>query len=427
MEQSNEYTLEEFENNKTFLDGAFTKNRELATAEDAKNLGLLPGDERGIVIHDRMENLVMFSVKKNYMTEMKLNLTDHKTKQLVAGRLSAVRGWIQDTLTEELIVKSFNEEIVIYLSVEQFKNSQFAKRDYELYKYLEGHTVRLFNHKGEWMFSSNRKIDCKKSKIPEIDKEIIELFNACSPNFDYAKLDSKLVYIFHIVHQLNQITNPEKLNRPMLYHLLTMNKRDIVQVEKFDFCEYLTPLTHQEAVDDLTIGRPVILRKNLEVVQIIPKHMEKLFNVRGHLTSDPMKSPELLYLALPIDDRPLLTQIIAYHLKDQVKPEFMESNLSRQAINLANVCTAILKDVIERNTHFAVTADLMRLTKTVRATMPFVYEDVHKLYVDAILKKFHTNGEGEFMYSCLKGMRSYQKRHEKRDMKAVNDAGHLIH
>ena len=95
------------------------------------------------------------------------------------------------------------------------KNKLYVEKSYE------GTLIRMYYYEGRWMYSTKKCINASKSKWIS-DKNFVQLFHECIPNFDIENILNKdHCYSFIIIHPENKII--VNYNEPILYHISTRN------------------------------------------------------------------------------------------------------------------------------------------------------------------------------------------------------------
>lgn len=475
------FDISKFESEKTILPGTFCKKGEAATLKDALSLGLKNGDEKGIFITDRIGNLALFNVRHDLYKAMNIgvDIANNPETQEIVRRLSNVRGWIQDISTGRLIARSFTEDSIFSCGADTFRNINWTK-DYEFMPIIEGITVRIFHYNSKWYVSTHKKIDCfaSKSIIPDINLSIEDMFNSAIPLNAVKTMASKLsnpniagtennggndnIYIFQIVHPMNQIMNQEKIETPVAYHLATIkrvfdspcNTFKIIEngtINTVDYsdqhniplfpamCKIIKNYSLEEAAEALSKNKFVIIRKGFELTLIIPPEMQELVDIRGFINSDPYKAPELLYLRLKPEQRVKLQYAVPYHMIDKVKPEIIDVKLKELALELAIYCANIYVSMLNKNINYVgndnlnkIVNQLMIYANNTRASKNksknnnrqhiedrfkgkieiAKFQEIVDSYHKIIL--FAMDVDGEFMYRCFKDMLKLQRQREHR-------------
>ena len=157
--------------------------------------------------------------------------------------VSLCRGLILEKNTNKIVCYSFNKS-------EDSKNGLIGSPIRTEYAY-DGTLMRLFYYNGEWIHSTTRNIDSKKS-FWNSSKSFYELFREClnaesndEPYYD--ALDKSHCYNFIICHPENRIV--VKYDRPSLIHVMTRN------METFEELRELRELSELNDVD-LGIKKP---------------------------------------------------------------------------------------------------------------------------------------------------------------------------
>ena len=83
--------------------------------------------------------------------------------------------------------------------------------------------VNLFHFNGEWLMSTRSNIGCKNQWQSDISFK--DMFDECSPNFDFSALDNDYTYSFVMRHKKNRIIIPVEENE---LYLVEMRKNNIV-------------------------------------------------------------------------------------------------------------------------------------------------------------------------------------------------------
>lgn len=410
------------------INGGYAKKGELATPEDAIALGLKSEDADAIFISHRHLNLASFHIKDS--TSFPPNTAQQITDS-VNERTSQVRGWILDIGTSKLVCKSFSEGSIIFADETEFMAEDWT--GYTLKKCEEGTTIRIFWHEspsgGEWLHSTHRKIDCRDSRIPGVEIEIFDLFKQACPNFNYDALDEKIIYVLQIVHQENQIMNPDPIDAPYVCHLASIssassdNPMQLLPLESqtpLEGVKYLPKLTPREACDLMTSGRFVVAQKGYEIIQIADKSMEKLMDIRGY-DKTPYIPPGLMYLRLNPEDRPLLTKAVAYHLKSKVDPMVMREYVENNSRRLAHFCACALKEKLKGRS-------ALNLTQTLKWLINQLVLKDRSTDLDQIEYAFYcliveiSANNGVTIYRCFRDMNDMEKKFLKNYVAEPQDA-----
>lgn len=397
--------------NRTIINGGYSKKGELATGEDALALGLHASDFDKIYICDRYAHLVMFHFKDDYTSTE----TDPAKLYEERARISAVRGWIMDTQTQTVVCRSFTEASIYYTFPEPLTAMDWTGWTFK--PFVEGTTIRVFWDGIEWIHSTHRKIDCRNSRIPGVEIEVIKIFQECLPNLNYEKLDHSLVYVFQIVHQENQIMNPIPVPKPFVCHLATYGKfgfvdlntirPDVDGVPEFPYtipdCIYLPDFILENAQALLRAGWCFVAIKDFEIVQVAAPNMEYMMKIRGS-DGAPYIPGELMYLRLPMIDRPHLMHAVSYHLKEKTNPSYMEPWIKYNSDRLSIFCAQNL-DAKLRGEGISLTKSLTWLLKCFKVPSDrknLTVEQMHEAYRKIINTLAMENGAT--MYRCVRDM-----------------------
>jgi len=392
------------------IDGGYSKKGELATINDALALGLLASDADKIYICDRNRHLVMFHCKDDYETTE----TDADKIYAERMRISAIRGWIVNSITNEIVCRSFTETSILFTVSEHLTPMDWTGWTFS--PYLEGTTIRTFWDGSEWLHATHRKIDFSNSKIPGAELVLKDIFKECLPNLNYDELDKTVTYVFHMVHQENQIMNPVPVPQPHIVHLTSFRGNEFIQLGEIAAsvdgklavlanavpgCAYYPDLILEQAQSFLDAGWCCSVRRGFEIVQLAAPGMEYLMRIRGTNVA-PYIPVELMYLRLNPEDRPNLHAAVAYHLKEKAQPAVMESWISYNAGRLALFCAQNL-DAKRNKNGVSLTRTLTWLLKTYRMPNDEVTIDqMHGEYQRIIANLIMTNGVT--IYRCFRDM-----------------------
>ena len=475
-------------NQKRIIENGYVKKGESATTEDAIALGLKPEDSNRIYICDRFGDFVMFHFKDDYdkispagssvssdfsrgilksstdgpehnksEDEMSGNersglsmsmanisvestcvtpdfLSSDEDISSIKARVSTVRGWILRKSTNTLVAKSFSESAMFFTTPEEFE--QIEWEGYIFKPHVEGITIRVFwdASTNEWKHSSHKKINCLKSRVPGVEIEFQDLFQQAAPNFDYARLNKNLVYVFHIMHKDNQHMNPEPVDTPILYHLMTiagygticpmrllepnsivisdseedsnhpkmseLDKLAIINL-KLEGVQYLDQIPVSDVPMLLRQGKRVMAQCEYEVTQIVPESLRKLIEIRGYEKTKHIPV-ELMYMRLSKADRPLLVSAVPHHMRADASAERMEHYITYNAERLSHVCAYVLYMKL-RGVTITVSKTLLWLVKQVILVVrDLPYEGIRYEFV-CVIKTF-TESKGDTIYRCFKNM-----------------------
>lgn len=341
-ENGNGKTLDQV--HKKVLNGGYSKKGEVATEEDAVNLGLDPEDASKIYICNREGNLAMFHFRDEYNKSLD-DGEDHK-------KITSVRGWIMDINTNQVLCKSFTEGSVFFTDSKEMHEMDWT--GYRFSTFLEGATIRVFHDGREWQYSTHRKIDCHGSRIPGVEIEVFKIFQDSWPEFDESILNKNLIYVFQVVHRDNQIMNPDPVVESRVYHLATISSS--FSEEPFKLLSYGADdpryrLTGAHYTDSMNLefacenyiskNKSIIAYKGFEITQIASHAMAKLMEVRG-CDQAPYIPAELMYLRLSPADRPLLIDAVPYHLREKVSVERMTEYIETNVVRLSQFCAQTL-------------------------------------------------------------------------------------
>src|SRR5579885_3075587 len=432
-----------------------TSNRKIkikgepATADDIKILGLEPSDINRIYRCDKHGDLIMFHYVEGYdqvsftdfnETESKYKTDDLKVMKQSWGeiadeeakrfekmksRISKVRGWIINTKTNKIICKSFTETSIVHIApddIEKYINDGFI-----LKPFIEGTNIRVFRYGDVWLHSTNKKINCINSRIPVCEANIYQMFKEALGDFNYDQLNPHFIYIFHLMHMHNQIMNQEIVDTPKVYHVASIfsqttpypmkiaefevdkvNHRstspDISEYssnEKLKGVCYLENLDIDEAQGLLQMRQCVLARRGYEIIQLASPIMERFMKIRGY-SNTPFNPIELLYLRLPVQDRPFLVDVMPPHQKQMASPSRMEEYVKVNSERLANFCAEVLITFLSGNKP-RVTKCLYWLIKQIRlenihVSKEFIKDEFRKL-IDNLARN-----SGESLYRCFKDL-----------------------
>lgn len=88
---------------------------------------------------------------------------------------------------------------------------------------VDGTMINLFHFNGEWLMSTRSNIGCKNQWQSDISFK--DMFDECSPNFEFSSLDNDYTYSFVMRHKKNRIIIPVEENE---LYLIEMRKKNIV-------------------------------------------------------------------------------------------------------------------------------------------------------------------------------------------------------
>lgn len=430
----------------------YSKKGNYPTVEDIEALGLHPTDIHLITKCDEMEceegSLRLFHFKEDYAsTQIEMEVVEDFSKPLkkswadmdeekqkrmneLKNRISAIRGWILCGKT--IISKSFSEASIVYISPSELK--YYSDKGYIFTEFIEGTSIRLIWDGKQWLHSTNRRINCTNSRIPipGVDIGFLQMFKEACPEFNYDLLNKNMIYIFQIVHIHNQLMNQDVLERPKLYHLATIfgaktpypmkivdaagNSPDnsgYCLKEKLPHVFYLDPLSFDDALGLLQIRKCLIARRGYEIVQLAPKSIEKLMRIRSYEKSPFVPIP-LLYLQLPVEDRPFLVDVMPPHQKPAARQEVMEEYISINTNKLATfcakqVCTKTDKAGIKipRSLHWLISRFNFE-------TQALDFDRIKEIYFDYIKDELVVN-KGDTFYRCVKELDSLEETTKRRN------------
>lgn len=439
---------------KLFVD-PYSKKGDYATVEDIQTLGLQPSDINLISKCDEQDGLKLFHFRENYASlkveepnildfsqPLKKSWADmdeekQRNAEELKRRISAIRGWVLAGRT--VISKSFSEATIVHLTPSEL--SVYERKGYIFSEFLEGTTVRLFWYGNNWLHSTNRRIDCVNSRIPGVEIGFMQMFKEACPEFNYELLNKNMIYIFQIVHVHNQLMNQDVLERPKLYHLATIfgattpYPMKIVDAhgdspdnsgyclnEKLPHVFYLDSLSFDEAMGFLQIRKCLIARRGYEIIQLAPKSIEKLMRIRSYEKS-PFVPVPLLYLQLPIEDRPFLVDAMPPHQKHAAKEEVMEEYIEQNAERLANFCVRYLANKsdkagtkIPKSLYWLISSFHVESQALDAARLKAIY--LEHILDELVAKK------GETFYRCVKELDGLEETNKRRNGQQNGDYTH---
>ena len=399
---------------------SYSRRGEMAQISDVVALGLEPEDSDKIYVCDRFEHLSMFHYRQGQAYYNKTNVstkniieTNAKESQKDPNKISNIRGLVVDTETNEICCRSFSEtelNIVNPLEIEKYSNEGYTFKPF-----VEGATLRLFWDKitEHWFFSTHKKIDCSRSKIPGVELGFMDMFNQACPDFDLNELNKDYVYIIQVMHRDNQIMNQEVVDTPICYHLATLKGRgkmedlNIIHNDvKLKGLSYLPDLTLDEAIGELQMRKCIIASKEFDIIQLAPQSIQKLIEIR-HYSEVPYLPVELMYLRLDVSDRKYLIDALPPHQKELASPFRMDRWINSNIDELSKFCANILQNKIRGN-FVSISKTLKWLVDKVVLKNKNSHYEFIKMSYEIIIREMSLKN-GETFHRCIKDMKSTKK------------------
>jgi len=414
----------------------FCTKGELPEMKDIMDIGLDQDDLDRVYICDRNDNYTMFHFKANY-NERKVSANGRdcieaswgdqtveleELQEEMRSRVSKVRGVVINQVTKEIVCRSFGETNMVFKNPSELEH--YKDDGYIFKQFVEGATIRLFWDKDaeRWLHSSHKKIDCTNSKVPGVEIGFKDMFEEASPNFNYDQLDKNKIYIIQVVHKLNQIMNQEVVETPTSYHLASIIRDGNLELidepqnneSKIDGFKYLDILDIKKAVALLQVRKCVIARKGYDIVQVVPKKLAKLVEIRKY-TDAPYVPVELMYLRLKANDRPLLIQAVPPHQKQKASVKHMEKYIGTKSEELALFCANTFINGLQGR-HYMMKKTLSWLVNQVRFKEKNIHHQLIKIEYLAIINDMVADN-GETLYRCFKDMEAAKKSFKKNGFK----------
>jgi len=175
--------------------------------------------------------------KKNkvvYRKYPKLNLMVVKRKY--GSEYSEDNPWLNHC--RGLVIDYENNKIVFCPPVKsrEIKNfNDINKTTFDsISELVDGTMINLFHFNGAWLMSTRSNIGCKNQWQSDISFK--DMFDDCSPNFDFDLLDTDSTYSFVMRHTKNRIVIPVEENQ---LYLVEMKKNNVL-CELEESVHYLT-------------------------------------------------------------------------------------------------------------------------------------------------------------------------------------------
>jgi len=151
----------------------------------------------------------------------KLNLM--VVKRRYGSEYSDVEPWLN--YCRGLVIDYVNNKVVFCPPVKsrEIKNfNELGDVDGDIVSELiDGTMINLFNFNGEWLMSTRSNIGCKNQWQSDISFK--DMFDECSPNFDFDTLNKDNTYSFVMRHTKNRIVVPVEKNQLYLVEMKTNN------------------------------------------------------------------------------------------------------------------------------------------------------------------------------------------------------------
>jgi hypothetical protein len=402
---------------KIVFPGGFSKKSEdIANPDIMPLIGLARSDSNSIYVSNTEEHLSMF-----YFRDDCIN------KHEAGSPVLAVRGWIVDCSIQSLICCSFTEGAVCFLDSKRV--SQLDWMSYEFTPYIEGSSVRAFWDGKQWRYAAHRKIDSRKSRIPGVEVELFVMLQNAWPEFKEEDLDINYIYVFVIVDRDNQIMNPDPIERARVFHLATIRsifapaENGIKTPFLIEDCGgldpryrlrgafYLQKLTLEEACQlYLDKGRSVVARSGYNLIQVAPPQTVALMLVRG-VDQAPHVPPELMWMRLEPENRPLLVNAVPFHQKEAVACERMQSYVSKNIELCSQFCAEVLISKLGGvKYHLSKTLNFV-MKQVVLNGQTRTKVEIAKLYAAKFWDMLDTNGST--LYRCFKDVESAKAKMQK--------------
>ena len=331
-------------------------------------------------------------------------------------RISPIRGWIINDKTKTVVCRGFSETSIVHISPSDVQ--YYLDNGYTLNPFIEGTIIRIFWYQDQWVHSTNKKINFINSRIPVVEASIFDMFKEALPGFDYGQLNKERIYIFHLMHKYNQIMNQDVVETPKIYHLATLmastTDKPMELVEKPEELygvEYIRNITVDEAEELLQTRRCIIARKGFELIQLASVSLEKSMRIRSY-NENPFNPIQLLYMKLPVEDRPYLIEVVPPHQKQTASQESMDDYIRENSDKLSSFCAEVLLSKIS-GSGLQIGKTVNWLVKKVKLDNPHVpFSTVKSLFDDVIYKM--VNEDGETLYRCFKEQNNFQKHSTKK-------------
>jgi hypothetical protein len=151
----------------------------------------------------------------------KLNLM--VVKRRYGSEYSDVEPWLN--YCRGLVIDYVNNKVVFCPPVKsrEIKNfNELGDVDGDIVSELiDGTMINLFNFNGEWLMSTRSNIGCKNQWQSDISFK--DMFDECSPNFDFDTLNKDNTYSFVMRHTKNRIVVSVEKNQLYLVEMKMNN------------------------------------------------------------------------------------------------------------------------------------------------------------------------------------------------------------
>ena len=167
--------------------------------------------------------------ENDYISEFKRNKVSFRKypeKQLMIVKRKYGSSYNEDkewlNYCRGLVINYQTNKVILIPPVKAIEVRQVEELPMSPVNLVDGTMVNLFYHNNEWLTSTRSTIGCTSKWSNSMD--FMEMFNDCSSNLEYEKLNNEYTYSFVLRHKKNRITTPVHTNCLILveiYHKLT--------------------------------------------------------------------------------------------------------------------------------------------------------------------------------------------------------------
>lgn len=380
----------------------FSRIRDGCTPEDLNCLNLGQEHLNRICVTNRLGDLSMFQFKDECIPPIGSSNDVYDAFE----ELAKIRGCVFNTRTRKVLAPLVAEDRIAFGKPENI--SVFAAQGWSFHPFVEGSYIRFCYTGSEWISLTPRRIGAEDTMIPETHIKILDIMRDCCPDFNVDILDTKMVYVFLIVHPLNQIMNPVKVEESVVF---IANIVDGVAVPALDqkVCaiknmHVLPELTTDIAAGVVAANGWILCKKGNHIFRYGAEQMEHLVRIR-HLDDNPFYPFAYMYLRLNEADRKILPYAVPFVTQQYVSEDFMTKWLQEKSGALLNFFV-MAKIALSENVTFGIKFDLRKI---VNNSPPYHGDrDVLKIHFIGFISNL-LNAEPIMFYKLTKMVDDFNK------------------